>query len=201
MHWSMPLNRSKQRGATIWMYALAALLLIGALTGLVVAWNHYTDGLDKRGYDRGIAESTAAYTTRDNKALADALARTKTLEEAARATERGHVAALATVEKQRLEALANGETAEKRVLARIESGDLVLRPGAFTAGACPTVSPGSQVSPAVSSTAGTAGAGNCGLSPDAERRVLAIGKDANRVRDKLTACQQVIAEDRRVCGQ
>ena len=60
------MNRIPQRGfitlVQAAIYAAVIIAVMGSIAGVIYAWTSYTDGLDKRGYDRGKAELQPALT-------------------------------------------------------------------------------------------------------------------------------------------
>ncbi len=193
---------NKQRGviATGWLI-LAGVIAAGlVLTGLVKVWNNYTNGIDQAGYDRGVAQTNASYTERDNKQLQTALVRVKTLEDAARAKEAAYAADMEGVRSQLEKEKTNAKAAEKRVLADIAAGKLRVRASAFQAGACPAVGGGSEARAVEPGAGGSDGPPRCQLSATARSDILGIGREANEVVAQLAAAQAVIASDRVLCN-
>jgi hypothetical protein len=58
-------HKPKQRGLTGVAYLVLAIVLIGALAGLVAAWKSYTGWIDKAGFDRGVAQTDAKWETQE----------------------------------------------------------------------------------------------------------------------------------------
>ena len=189
----------RQRGNIYWIFALA--ISAGAvLWGAIVAWNSYTSGLDKQGYDRGVAETAAVYEKRDNEKLLAATTRVHELEGQARAKENNHARALVAIGTKLSQEKANAKSESDRITADISAGRLVRRDGAFQAR---TRSPGGDGGPVGATPTGTGGSDGgaaCELSEAAQRSVLEIGADADKVAEQLAACQAVVTEDRRLCG-
>lgn len=189
----------RQRGN---IYVVLALVIATgvALTGLVLAWNHYTAELDKKGFDRGVLETTAAYQKRDNADLQTAVRRIQALQEAARAAEAGHAAELSKIGDQLTKERANAKAEQNRIAADIAAGRLLRRDDAYQTRAQRPEGGGDPVGPAGAAAVRGDGAQVCELSAKAQGSVLDIGADADEVVKQLTACQAVILEDRRLCG-
>lgn len=156
---------SKQRGAIaqIWLYGAAALILIAALTGLVVAWRGYTTGIDKQGYDRGMAETTAAYVARDNQQLQAALAAQSTAELNARNAEARAAASENLAHANYQKGLTDGQAKTAALVAAANAGTLQLRDPGQVAGTCTAGRGGVGEASANSAGPGNDGTGAGGL--------------------------------------
>lgn len=199
----------RQRGIAIgWLYLIGVVVLLGAITGLVVAWDNYTTGLDEKGYDRGVAESTAAYTKRDNVRLQRVLAELKTAQAKAKALEEQYAAAQATADANYKRGVKDGQAKTAARIAAARAGDLKLRDPGNQGGTGPACNPG----PAKGETATTAAGGNAApagqlpgsdggiLSAEASTFLLALTGEADEVVKQLTAAQATIVQDRVLCN-
>lgn len=194
-------NMRNQAGfADIWLVAIWAIVLLGLVSGIVFGVTHYLSGVRAEAMAAGKAECDAAYKARDNAQLRTALGRVKELEEAAREAERKHGLATAAIQSKLSKEIANGKAAEQRILADIGSGKLRVRGSAFQTGSCPAVGDRGAVGTAGAGTAGSDATAACKLSPEAERVVLAIGRDADETALQLAAAQAMIAQDRLTCN-
>lgn len=192
----------RQRGAIarVWLYLAGALLVLGAIWGIAATVSGYLSSVRAEAAKAGRDECDAAYKLRDNAQLREAMDRVKTLEDAARATEREHAAALTEITAKLAKEKAHGRAAEKRILADIASGKLRVRASAFYAGACPADSGGSAAGAPGAGAGGSDAPEACDLSAAARSDLLAVGRDADDTARQLAAAQAVIVEDRRVCG-
>jgi hypothetical protein len=192
----------RQRGviATGWLYLAGVLLVLGAIWGITATASSYLEGVRAEAVKAGRDECDAAYKLRDNAQLRTALDRVKTLEEAARKTERAHAAELTSIGNQLTKEKANAKARKNKFDADIASGALVVRGDAFQAGACPAVSGGGAGSAPGAGAGGGDGPPACELSAAARSDLLAVGDDADDTAIQLAAAQAVIVEDRRVCG-
>jgi hypothetical protein len=193
---------NKQRGviALIWLYLAGAVLLTGALTGLVVAWKSYTTGLDRIGYDRGVAETTAAYQKRDNVALQAALAAQQRAEVRADQAERDAAAAQSVASSNYLKGVDDGRKKTAALVAAAHAGELRLRdPGARSgsSAACP---PATGPASTASAPAGGDGAAGGELSAAAGEFLLSLAGEADDLARQLAAAQAVIVSDRALCN-
>jgi hypothetical protein len=193
---------NRQRGviATRWLYLAGALLVLGAIWGITATVSGYLTGVRAEAAKAGRDECDAAYKLRDNAQLRKAMDRVKALEDAARATEREHAAALIEITAKLAKEKAHGRAAEKRILADIASSKLRVRAGAFYTPACPAVDSGSAAGPPGAGAGGSDAPEACDFSAAARSDLLAIGRDADDTARQLAAAQAVIIEDRRVCG-
>lgn len=183
-----------------WILLIGVLLLIGAVTGLVVAWKSYTDGIDKKGYDRGVKETTTAYAQRDNEALKLKAARISELETSARAMEAKHAQQLAAIETKRIKEKSDAKAQHERDQADIAAGKRKLfDPNAI---ACQS-GVGDQRAGAETSagTAGSNGGATGELSRQATEFLYDFANDADDLARQLASAQAVIIEDRVTCNQ
>ena len=190
----------KQRGiATGWLYLIGLIVFVGALTGLVIAWKSYTDGLIQEGYDRGRQEIEAKYAKRDNDQLRIANAEIQRLQNAARAAELEGTKRLAAIATQREKERQNAKVQHERDLAAVRAGTLVLRdPGQIAA--CAPVGdsgPGPEAGATAAQRDGTQAGG---LSREATEFLFGEANRADDVVAQLASAQAVIVQDRITCN-
>lgn len=199
-----------QRGAiaSMWLYVAGALILIGALTGLIVAWNNYTAGLDKRGYDRGVAETTASYVARDNQQLQAALAAQRTAEVNARNAEARAAASENLSRANYQKGLTDGQAKTAALVAAADAGTLQLRDPGQVAGTCTAGRGGVGEGPANSAGPGNDGTGAGGLpkapsgllSTDASAFLVTLAGQADVAALKIARLQARVLSDLALCN-
>ena len=159
-------------------YALIALAIIGALTGLTLAWKSYTGGLIEEGYQRGREEVTADVAQRDNAQLV------ATLEHLRLAQKHAHdltvqaakdlAAQAAAHEKEKTDAEAKTDS----LVAAVRRGDLVLRdPGGPAAG--PAGGGERAAAGGAAAGPGASQAGKSKLSGEASAFLLSLSAEAD----------------------
>lgn len=178
---------------------LIGLGIVAALALAVWGVNTYLNNVEQRGYDRGVAVTSAAVRERDNTVLQGALRRVNALQDQARKQEAESALAIDKIAKQLAQEKANGKKVADSVAADIASGRLMRRDDAFTRGSA-AVGGGSASGAPGAAARGGDGAAPCKLSESAERSVLAIGADADEVAKQLAGAQAVIVEYQRTCG-
>jgi uncharacterized membrane protein len=192
-----------QRGviAGVWLYLAGAIAFMLVLAGLIKVWNNYTTALDKQGYDRGVAESTAAYTKRDNTQLQAALSAQSVAERVAAAAERKAATAQSTASTNYQKGVNDGKTKLAAFIASARAGTVKLRDPGNQAGTgsarCNQASQGTAAGPATGSDGGAAS----GLL--SESATVFLASEANRADEivmQLTAAQAVIVSDRALCN-
>jgi len=191
----------RQRGfglVEIAIYAGIAIAVLGALAGLVHVWHNYTDGLDKKGYDRGVQETQATYAKRDNTALVAANKRIKDLEDARAAD---LLQSQLDVNDQATRFEQEKADAEKTTAARIaaaRAGNLRLFDPGTKGGNTSCAGSGDGGGAAgVATAGGPDGAGGSELSVVADEFLLGESKRADIIAKKLNrlqiACQAIVA--------
>lgn len=190
----------RQRGiATGWLYLIGLILLVGALTGLVVAWDNYTSGLIEQGHDAGVAETKAAYTQRDNAALQAANLEILRLTADVRTKEEAAAVKVAAIAAQLAKEKIDGQAQRARDVADIRAGLIKLRdPGADPAGAL-ACDPRAGTETAAGAARGD-GRAPGGLSGASAEFLLGIADDADVLAHQLAAAQAVIRQDRLTCN-
>ena len=177
-------------------YAAAALVLILAVTGLLFAWRGYTTHLDAQGYARGVAETTAAYVKRDNAQLQAALTALHAAEVRARTVEDEQAAALARAKA----AYTKGIEDERKALARMRAGTLVLRDPGRQTGPGATLGSGITASTPGPARCGDDGAARAGLSAEGAEFLVSEAGRADTVVRQLTLCQARVVSDLAACA-
>lgn len=193
---------NKQRGiiAMVWLYLAGAIALCVAITGLIYAWSSYTAKLDKRGYDRGVAETTAAFQKRDNAQLQAVIAAKTAAEDRAVRLEQKAAEAQAKASKSYAKGVNDGKAKTARLVAAARAGALRLRdPGNQTGGCTAGSNQAGAASPA-GAAAGSNGSKGAEFSSAASEFLLNLTGEADEIARQLTAAQQVIMSDRVVCN-
>lgn len=173
-----------------WMIYLA----IGAAV-LAALWMAY-DTVDGRGFARGESQTKAKYAERDNKALQDALARVKQLQDEKAAAELAHEGRLAAIAADHKKEMANANAQRDRDVAAVRAGFRLRDPGARGSTQCDR-SAGTTAAAAPGQRDGRA-AGE--LSEAASGFLLGLVNDADDVARQLGRAQQVILEMIRTCN-
>jgi len=177
------------------MSATIKAILFGLLIAAIVGLGY---GYGEMRYDAGVTTERAAWTARENTELAQANAQIQKLEEDARTVERQHVEDLAEISANYQQELQDANDQKDRALADLRSGALQLRDPDAAAGQ------GTAVCPSTATAAGTGGrdgAAQGHLSAAASEFLLGLASDADQVAQQLTACQAIIASDRRQAAQ
>ncbi len=184
----------------VWLYLAGAIAVIVALTGLVLAWNKYTAGLDQKGYDRGVAETTAAFQKRDNAQLQAALAAQHAAEVLAAQAERTALKSQSDASQAYSKGVNDGKAKTAVLVAAARAGSLQLRDPGNQTGACPARSgPTGEASLAGPAAGGDGGTG-AKLSAEASGFLLALTGEADDTARQLAAAQAVITSDRVLCN-
>lgn len=118
---------------------VALAVLIGAVAGLVGLVKARDEGIERNGHSRGVGETEARYTTRDNQKLTKALAEVRRLEAEARAREDGMQDKVNKAVAKHLEGERNAKMDLEILRAGVRDGTLLLRdPGrAADSAGCP----------------------------------------------------------------
>lgn len=188
---------NRQRGNAMVVILLVALA-IGALAGLVYAWKAYTEGIEQRGYERGVEKTKADYRERDNVALQAALREVEQLRKEKDATEARHASQLTAKENESAQKLAAKDRDYDAFIADVNAGRVLFRqPG--EAGGCPADGDPRRTAEAPGDPG--AGAGHLGRGvvppqdPDAVF-LLSEARRADRVLEKLRLCRGVLEVER-----
>lgn len=188
-----------QRG-NIYFYIAGVLAFLGLMWGVIHAWHSYTAGLDKAGYDRGVAETTAAFQKRDNAQLQAALAAKDAAEMRAAKLEQDAATAQSNASKAYAKGVKDGKAATDARIADIHSGKLGLRDPGSKAGACPPSSSEAGKAETNGPTSGSDASAGTELSGQASEFLLNLTGEADEVVKQLAAAQAVIVLDRALCN-
>lgn len=139
----------------------------------------------------GHTSERVEWQTREVAELTTANAAIKTLEESARATERGHAAALGTIATNYEGKLSDATKQRSADLAAIRTGTLKLRDPATSIRSCGDPMPGIAAGPGVGD-----GRASGELSGIAAEFLLGEAGRADSIAEQLAACQQVVRADR-----
>jgi len=162
------------------------------IAGLLAAW---IASLGAVGWWQNSAGRTAekvSWQQRDNDELRAANARIHDLEEEARSEEQRHAISLANISSEFQKDLADAKVTKERDLAAARAGALSLR--------IPSPCKGPSGGEPAETAAGTGGR-NAAEGTELPREITAglfeLADDADEVVRQLTACQKVVADDRK----
>ncbi len=180
----------------ILIYASIALAILGAIAGVIHAWNSFTSGLVEKGRTAGVSEERARYVERDNKQLQAVLAERDRLLREREATEKAHQDQLQSQENENAKKLAAAQKDYDAFIGDLNAGRIVFRvPGTGSRGCASGSDQG-----APSAVAGGAGAspghlGGGGLRGENEDAIFLLTEAhrANRVLAKLNSCRGYIS--------
>ena len=173
-----------------WVVLVIILLWIASIVGVGVWQRH--DGANT---------CNASWQAREAKEQADAVSQIKTLEDAALASEQKHAADVVAISTNYEQELQDAHRQHLADITNLRSGALRLRdPNATSLRACPY--------PAGQAAAGTSGRDDsapggfqnaaAGVLPSATSAwLIDFADQCDRNTQQLTACQQVIMDDRR----
>lgn len=139
-----------------------------------------------------VAEVRSEYLVRDNKALTEANAAIKRLQEEARATEAKRVADMNVIAANYAKGYQNAEARRRADVAAARDGALVLR---IPASACRPG--GGEATPPGSAATRGHGPEAVELPRAVTADLLSLANDADQVADQLRACQAVVISDRK----
>lgn len=187
----------KQRGSILF-YALIAVAVLAALTGLVMAWNAYISGVEQTGYARGKQETEATYAKRDNEQLRATIAAKEAAEAKVAATELKAKATFALLAADYQKDVDNEAKRNRAVLDDLRAGRIVLHdPGATGPAQCLG---GQSPETAAGASRGDAAAQGR-FSREASERFWADATLADEITLQLAACQAVVRADREINGE
>jgi hypothetical protein len=189
---------NRQRGiiAQAYLYMAGALAILLAIAGAIYEWHSLTKSIDKAGYDRGVAETDAAYKARDNTQLQAVIAAQKAAEVKASAAEQK----AAVAQSDALVAYSKGVTDGKSKVASFIASGGRLRDNQGTAtGSCPTAGSGIGAASPITAATGNNGTTGCELSSAVSGSILALANEADAVVLQLTAAQARITSDYELC--
>lgn len=162
-----------------------------AILGAVLAW---LLSLAAVGYWQNGAGHTAervVWQARETNELAAANVKIKKLEDEARATERAHANALASIAEQHQKEIADAEIQKQSDVAAARAGRIVLR----IPSPCKGPGGGGTATATASPGVGDGGA-TAELPRETAANLFALADDADAVARQLAQCQKVVREDR-----
>jgi hypothetical protein len=191
----------KQLGiATGWLYLIGLVVLVVAVTGLIHAGNSFVASVEKKGYDRGVNETTASYAKRDNDALVKAQTRITFLEEQARDRERADAKKNAELAAQRAKEKRDAEKQRAADYAAAAAGALVLRDPGQNPAPGPNAGGRGASAPSFGPGSGNNGAPPGQLSPKVTGDLFALVDDADDLAKQLASAQARIRQDLTTCN-
>ena len=158
----------------------AAIVLVLAVLGAVHRYGTYRENTVR-----------LEYQARDLKAAQDYAAKTQSLQEAYRAQEARWQEKFVSASRTYQKGLANAHTQRLADIAAIDAGTLRLRDPGTDNQAC-----GSSATVAASGSSGHHGSEGAYLSSKAAQFLLGLTAEADSVVSQLTACQQVLRDER-----
>jgi hypothetical protein len=171
---------------TLVIYALLAIGIIAAAAGL-----HHA--IDKRGYDRGVSETTSKWQSQVAKDKAEYDRKKAELEERAAEKERAWSELLAGIDSRHQKEIRDAETRRRNDVSAARRGAIRLRdPGGSS---CSTAGGNAGSSTASPSGVGDAKEGSY-LSRAATEFLLDLVNEADEVVVQLWHCQAIIEADR-----
>lgn len=171
----------------VWVRPITiTLLLIAAIYGAIYAYG-------EQQFSRGEVAERARWQVRENEELAAANSTIIMLNRQARDRERQHAEDMALASAHYQEDLRRVELKKDRVIADLRAGTQRLRiPIASSPAACSGITP-----EAFSATSGRDGEARAELSGSAAEFLVGLAIDADKVVHQLTACQQILLDDRK----
>lgn len=173
-----------------WARLLAAVVLVGAVLGAFYAYGQQQLGLGEKA-------ERALWLARENAELAGANARIQVLEDQARQREREHAQDMADASAQFQEGLKHAQVAKDRAVAELRRGDIRLRVP-VAVGACPGPAAGAGAATAGPGPGASDGQARAELSFSAAEFLVGLASEADEVVHQLSACQAIVAADRRL---
>lgn len=174
-----------------WLIGIFFCIGVCLVVGLLYAYG-------QQQFHRGEVACALPYLKRANADLAEANDFIIKLQKEARDAELAHVARLAEMDKTYQEKQSNEKAKTDAVIAKLRSGIVKLQ--------YRTPAASSQQTSADSTSAAGPGPGSSDgaetseLPPTLAGDLYDLTARADEITEQLTACQQVIVEDRRVCG-
>ena len=186
----------RQRGFAIppqLIVAGLAVLLVAALIG-VAAW--YVEGQKRQAYSAGQQAERAAWQSLESAKLLAANKRIRALEAERAAREAAHADALAAIDREKSKEVANVEARKERFVSDVVAGRIRLfDPGARS---CPRGGGDEGAAPRAGAGVGD-GEGGGELSGPLAQFLIGEAARADKVVVRLSACQRILEEDRKVC--
>lgn len=169
-----------------WLELLFFILPLAIVCGLIY-------GYGKAEFKRGEVAERARWQVRENEELAAANSTIIMLNRQARDRERQHAEDMALASAHYQEDLRRVELKKDRVIADLRAGTQRLRiPIAASPAACGGISP-----EAFAAASRRDGEARAELSGSAAEFLVGLASEADEVVHQLTACQQILLEDRK----
>jgi hypothetical protein len=177
------------------IYAGIAIAVLAALAGAIATWNHYISGVEQKGYARGKAETSAAYTARDNAKLIAVIAERDKLLKEKEAAEKLHSTQLADQEAANAKKLAQGKDDFDRFVADINAGRVMWKQPGEAGGGRSGSDQGRGPTPPGGAGTGPGPDGGGGLLVDIQDQIFLASEAqrANRALLKLESCRGYIS--------
>lgn len=173
-------RRTGAEGGFVIGYLVAAVVCVGVLAGAYL-----------KGRSDGGAIVRSEYAQRDLKAAQDYAAKEKSLQEAYRAKEANWQERFVSASRTYQKGLASAHTQRLADIAAIDAGTLRLRDPGTDSKAC-----GSQAASTASNSSGHHGSEGAYLSSKAAGFLLGLTAEADSVVLQLSACQQILRNER-----
>jgi hypothetical protein len=183
------MNRQSGFVIATWMYVVGAIAILGLLSGMAYMVKSYLDGVDKKAFDRGIAEEKARWQGRESKELADANLKISSLNDAYREREAAFALEINGLAAKHEEGKRNAKAIHDRDVAAVRAG-FRLRDNARSAAPCEG-SGGGAAPTAVAATGKPDGAGGGELSEEATGFLLSEANRADAVVETLGKLQDL----------
>lgn len=182
-----------------WLIALIFSVVVAVLVWLVYA---YGQQQFERGHKLGESETMTKWQATDNQELITANAEIIRLQKQARDDEVEHQKRLAEKDNAYQEEKAREKVKTDAVERDLRNGNARLLVAANKAAASAAASEDStsQTSPAQPGTGSGDAEARCELSPTVSAEIYSDYTRANEITKQLGLCQEIVAEDRRVCG-
>lgn len=180
-----------------WLIALIFSVVVFVLVWLVYA---YGQQQFERGHKLGESETMTKWQATDNQELITANAEIIRLQNQARDDELAHQKRLAEKDKAYQEEKAREKVKTDAVERDLRNGNARLLVAANKAAASASQGSTSQTGQAESGTGSGDAEARCELSPTVSAEIYSDYARANEITKQLGLCQEIVAEDRRVCG-
>lgn len=166
------------------------------IIGVGIAWLASLVSVGQWQNSIGHVQERTKWQAKENEELKEKAATIERLTKKVREMEDSHTAAMVKIGTNFTEELRNAEEIRRRDVARARAGNSGLR---IPAPVCPNNGGGPEGPPRPASSGGD-GAGTVELPRETSGRLFELAYDANAIATRLTACQKIIIEDRRVCN-
>lgn len=180
-----------------WLIALIFSVVVAVLVWLVYA---YGQQQFERGHKLGESETMTKWQATDNQELITANAEIIRLQKQARDDEAEHQKRLAEKDKAYQEEKAREKVKTDAVERDLRNGNARVLVAANQAAATASQGSTSPSSQAESGTGSGDAEARCELSPTVSAEIYSDYARANEITKQLGLCQEIVAEDRRVCG-